>query len=92
MEKTRKGITITRELLDSFEFTGCGLVDDGYGGKLADAIVRAMGISGCCTMWKKGTRHDYFIAWCLDESGEEYWEGFNYEQISHMLQGKTIVI
>lgn len=90
--ETRKVITITRELLDSFEFTAYGWVDDGYDGKLADAIIRAMGISGCCTMWKKGTRHDYFIAWCLDESGEEYLEGFNYEQISRMLQGKTIVI
>ena len=90
--ETRKVITITRELLDSFEFIAYGWVDDGYDGKLADAIIRAMGISGCCTMWKKGTRHDYFIAWCLDKSGEEYWDGFNYEQISRMLQGKTIVI
>lgn len=51
--ETRKVITITRELLDSFEFIAYGWVDDGYDGKLADAIIRAMGISGCCTMWKR---------------------------------------
>lgn len=89
-EESKREIIITRELLDSFEYTAYGWVDDGYEGKLADAIVRAMGINGCCTMWKKGTRHDYFVAWCLDESGDEYWETFDYEKISRMLKCKTI--
>lgn len=66
-------ITLTQDIINSFKFTGCGWVDDGYNGSLADSIIESITTKGSvCTMFKKGRNPGTsWIAWELP-NGDEF--------------------